>query len=420
VTDEALRALERDEATTRSAASAAALARALARAGRPADAYVMACRALRRDPASDVRDLLPASLAHDGIAPRGPELRARRVPVRGLSGRIMDAGRGFVACEADGATALVDVTSASVRWRVPGPVRLLCASGEQLVTWTRLEDGVALQLRDQRDGALRASLPRPASISTDMEGVQLADGTIAWLLVSHSQDESRLVRVDLRGLDVLAECSFPRHVGGGFRPRLVPLPGGGALLCGRDGLHALGPDLRERWRLGRERLRIVGLEQETLTLVAHGDRMTAERVLRLGADGSFLGEVTLDHGLVASGIAFHGRSGLVLLGRTTEDDLQASAVVVADAVTGHVLWRLERPSAPGLVVARDRLIVWDSDGLEVLDSSTGERVARLAHPIRGSNAGATTAAGAVVIDCRGDRGGHPSRSGLLLLDDDLA
>lgn len=95
MTDTALRELERSARTAPSGASWAALAQALARAGRGADARVAAVRALHLDPTSPVRDLLPATPAPPTSWPGPRALGApREWTVDGHVDDVLDLGGG--------------------------------------------------------------------------------------------------------------------------------------------------------------------------------------------------------------------------------------------------------------------------------------------------------------------------------------
>lgn len=168
--DDELRACEREVEARPSAASWARLGQALARAGRPDDAYRAAVRACALDPSSDARGLLRPTWPLPGMRNAVPWPGLRRlcsprrldaVPGGPIGqGKLHDLGAGRIAYSLGGAESsivCVDLLAGRITWRsAPGLIvglvddRLLVARDLQLrassvtTTWLQAATGEEL------------------------------------------------------------------------------------------------------------------------------------------------------------------------------------------------------------------------------------------------------------------------------------
>ncbi len=245
--DDQVRSLEREHAAAPTGESAAALAWAYRRAGRPRDAHPLACEALRFDLASPVRELVrpepgPNDLRPAGSLPTGA-LRSRwlQLGTHDVEG-LVDLGGGLVAARTNAERIALDLLTGEVRWRAPSDhPELECVTGGALLSLRRFEKEAVLRATDAASGAERWELPRSDAFSV---------GSFALVPL----DEERAL-LSLGGkLDVLdaREGRITRHLSLPARTQVYRLPGDGLLAVGRSRVELFDLDLKRRWSVARK------------------------------------------------------------------------------------------------------------------------------------------------------------------------
>lgn len=234
--DAELRALERAAREAPGAASWSRLARALARAGERDEAQRVALRALREDPACEVRDLLsapplpgspPASVAWRGLRTLGePRVLEGAPAAHGHTFPRADLGGGLVGYGTeDRGLAALDVVSGRVAWRleetsfapeavwtsilsrVPSGLAVLVGSGRTVRELRHLDP------RTGREVGPRRRLPGSPSSVTWLDAATL----LAVEELEHDAERGgeaplHLVTIDVASWDVVGELVFPHSM----------------------------------------------------------------------------------------------------------------------------------------------------------------------------------------------------------------